>query len=124
MSRSRTPLEALRANARPAPALPALLVLLATFAFAGALPGWLGLLGLAASCGLAVAAGFCSLFPPAIWILLAPPLAVLLGIDFGRWQPSVLVACLAACLVMLGLQVWRVRSGRFVPTFSEGNVPP
>lgn len=115
----RSPLGILRANARPAPALPALLVLLGTLAFAEALPPWLGLLGLAASCGLAIAAGFCSLFPPAAWLLLAPTLPMLTGIGFGPWQAPVLVTGIGACLAMLALQTWRVRTGRFVPSFAD-----
>ncbi|RMF96126.1 MAG: hypothetical protein D6727_09075 [Gammaproteobacteria bacterium] len=122
------------ANARPQPAIPSLLVFLLTLmsALSAAAPGsvpdptelsaaWLLVpLGFALSCGLAIAAGFCSVFPQLAWIALgawalrfvapAGPLPA-----YNRW---VLGAGLVVCVLMLGLQIWRVATGRFVPTIS------
>jgi hypothetical protein len=131
---SRSPaglLESLIANCRPQPAIPALLVLMLTLMFAvtrGAAPAggadwttWVTVAGLLASCGLAIAAGFCSLFPPLSWIVVA-----WLGLDvIGRvpgaaYTRATFVAGVVAAVLMIALQTWRVRTGRFVPTIGAG----
>lgn len=131
-------IETVTANCRPQPAIPALLVLLlcalyfmmATGPDAGAggataAPGLstfaaLGLtLGLLVSCGLAIAAGFCSLFPQLSWIAVA---LLLFGTRAALlpWHARVaLHAGIAAAAVMALVQVWRVRTGRFVPTIED-----
>ncbi len=118
--------ETLIANFRPQPAIPAvfvlfLTVLIAVFTFdPDAERGILILLapvGILASCGLAIAAGFCSLFPHAIWILIAA--WALKFTNTGPLPPYnryVLFAGMFACAVMFVAQIWRVRTGRFVPT--------
>lgn len=118
--------ETIVANCRPQPAIPALLVLVVTLLYARSVAGaddasaWsvaIVMGGVAVSCGLAIAAGFCSLFPPLAWIAVA-----CLGLGaFGSasWsglaRATVFVGVFAAAL-MACAQVWRVRTGRFVPT--------
>jgi hypothetical protein len=123
-------IESLTANCRPQPAVPALLVLMLTLMFAatrGAPPPagpdwttWVTVAGLLASCGLAIAAGFCSLFPPLSWIVVA-----WLGLDVAGRVPgaaftraAVFAGIVAAVGVVL-VQLWRVRTGRFVPTIQD-----
>ena len=115
------------ANCRPQPAIPAVLVLLLTGMFA-LLAGGSGLvsllvpLGIVASCGLAIAAGFCSLFPQLAWIALA--FWVMGSIEraglpvFNRY---LLLAGMLAAAVMLGVQAWRIATRRFVPTIPGGD---
>jgi membrane protein implicated in regulation of membrane protease activity len=91
---------------------------------ASSLAHWLIAAGILVSCGLAIAAGFCSFFPPLAWMALA-----LLCLNSTRAWASPLpvrVAFLAgvfASVVMLAIQAWRVRTGRFVPTIGEDNQP-
>ncbi len=123
----RTPLEILTANSRPQPAIPAVLVLLLCGLFAGSavqagsgsFAAWGLTIGLLASCGLAIAAGFCSVFPTLVWIGLA-------GLLFRSSFPvlalhsrAALLAGALAAAVMTGVQLWRVRTGRFVPTLPD-----
>ena len=125
-----TPLENFTANCRPQPAIPAVLVLLICAMLVGpalgggTLVGWGLTVGVLASCGLAIAAGFCSFFPTAIWIALALLL-------FGRSAASLplhtqvaLYGGVVAAAGMIGVQVWRVRTGRFVPTITEPAAEP
>lgn len=127
-----TLLESVTANFRPQPAIPAALVLMLALMFAMSLgtghdgsgdpttDTWIVVAGLVASCGLAIAAGFCSFFPPLAWLGVA-----LLARDVIRHVPgsalaeAALVACAGASVVMLAAQAWRVRTGRFVPTISD-----
>jgi hypothetical protein len=115
--------EAIAANCRPQPAIPLVLVFMITLLGAasardgGVLAGWLIGAGILASCGLGIAAGFCSFAPPAAWLALA-----LLGretfraaagapyTEYALWLGAI------ASIAMLGVQAWRVRTGRFVPT--------
>lgn len=121
-----TPLESLLANCRPQPAIPAVLVLLLTLMLAttsagtveaGLLVTWGIPLGILASCGLAVASGFCSFFPPLVWIALA-----WFGLGIISRTPAATAGSVAVyagmliALAMLVLQAWRVRTGRFTPT--------
>lgn len=127
-----TLLESAIANCRPQPAIPAVLVLLFTLMFAGASGGapsgadsatagtWIVTAGIVASCGLAVAAGFCSYFPPLAWIAVAFLSRGLLFAVPGRPVVTVaLAAGTAAAAAMLLVQFWRVRTGKFVPTVSD-----
>jgi len=122
--------EAVMANLRPQPAIPGLLVLFLTVAIPvlsqGPVQGpltessWLTLLvpvGILSSCALAIAAGCCSFFPQISWIAVA-----LWAIEFtgngvlpayNRW---VLIAGMFAAVVSIGVQFWRVVTGRFIPT--------
>lgn len=119
--------EALTANCRPQPAIPALLVLLITMMGAtsatGDGPAWTGWLigaGLLASCGLAIAAGFCSLAPPAGWLVLAfLGSGVLSAAPGAAYLRVALLVCAAAAMGMIGLQLWRIRTGQFVPTIAD-----
>ena len=128
MSRSpRTPLEIITANSRPQPAIPAVLVLLVCGLFTGAavqsgsasFAAWALTAGLLASCGLAVAAGFCSVFPTLAWIALS---WLLFGLKAGALPVHTQVALgigVAAAAAMTLVQVWRIRTGRFVPTIAD-----
>ena len=121
-----TPLESLLANCRPQPAIPAVLVLLLTLmlamtstgtAGAGLLVTWGIPLGILVSCGLAVASGFCSFFPPLVWIALAWFGLGIIGRTPAATAGSVTVyGGTLIALAMLVLQAWRVRTGRFTPT--------
>ena len=120
------PLETVLANCRPQPAIPALLVLFLTVIIAvfsyepGAERSVLGLLipgGILVSCGLAIAAGFCSFFPPAGWLLVAGwALKFTASGPLPGYNRYVLLVSMAAAIAMLFVQGWRVATGRFVPT--------
>jgi hypothetical protein len=129
-----TPLESLLANCRPQPAIPALLVLMLTLVFAAsqsgppgqdgiaAWPSWLVAAGIVLSCGLAIAAGFCSLFPPLAWIAVAWfGLGVIGRLPGHAYLRPVLFAGMAAAAAMIAVQVLRVRTGRFAPTIADGH---
>ena len=119
--------ETFTANCRPQPAIPAMIVLLLTIVFpvisydpSADTRSVLVLLipvGIVASCGLAIAAGFCSFFPHAAWILVAA-----WGLEFTETGPLpgyngwILKAGMVACAAMAVAQLWRVRTGRFTPT--------
>jgi hypothetical protein len=128
------PVETVTANFRPQPAIPAVLVFVLAVLFPvlaqdpRAEPGtvidswlaWLVPAGIVASCGLAIAAGFCSLFPQAVWIALA---AWGLGFTTDGPLPAynawLFIAGIAVCAVMFGVQVYRVATGQFVPTIRD-----
>ena len=116
--------ETVLANCRPQPAIPAVLVMIVFVLMptlgASADSSWRALViaaGTIVSCGLAIAAGFCSLFPPLAWIVLAlwcsslPAFASLPG-----YNPALLAAAGVCAAAMLGTQIWRIRTGRFIPT--------
>lgn len=122
--------ESLLVNCRPQPAIPAVFA----FALLVALPllsvvpgepvaGWVAgavVVGLVLSCALAVAAGHCSLVPQLAWLLLAawalslPGAALMPG-----WVLAFLYLGLAVAAAMVGYQLWRIRTRRFVPTVRE-----
>jgi len=124
--------EKLLANFKPQPAIPALFVfVLCIFISAlshdpGAVTGtetggsaWLLLIpvGIVVSCGLAVAAGFCSLFPQLAWIVLAT--WALKFTQSGPWPAYnrwVLLVGIITAAAMVIVQIWRVRTGKFQPT--------
>lgn len=123
----RTTLETLTANSRPQPAIPAVLVLMlcgllagaAVKAGSGSFAAWALTAGLLASCGLAVAAGFCSVFPTLAWIGLA---WLLFGSAAPELAPHTRVALGMGTFIAVAMtlvQVWRVRTGRFVPTITD-----
>lgn len=127
--------ETVTANCRPQPAIPGVLVLMLTLLLpvmsqdpqasgpSESLLMWAVPVGILASCGLAIAAGFCSFFPQLAWIGLATwgmkftaaggPLPA-----YNRW---VLVAGMVAATLMLGVQLWRVITRRFVPTIVDAD---
>ncbi|MEZ5565947.1 MAG: hypothetical protein R3F24_10705 [Gammaproteobacteria bacterium] len=135
-------LETVTANFRPQPAIPALLLLLlcglyfrmATApviipvvdpASGSAAPGlsvfgaWGITVGLLISCALAVAAGFCSLFPMFAWIALS---LLLFGTRASMLPTHGWLALYTGIVVaaaMVAVQLWRIRTGRFVPTISD-----
>jgi hypothetical protein len=119
--------ETFAANIRPQPAIPAVFVLLMTImlplmshdpaASDGSWLLWLIPVGLAASCGLAIAAGFCSLFPHIVWVLIATwALRFTASGALPGYNRYVLFAGMIVVAVMFCVQVWRVRTRRFVPT--------
>ncbi len=119
------------ANVRPQPAIPALAVLFVTITFAvfSHDPGTgrsalilLVPLGILVSCGLAIAAGFCSLFPQAAWILMAGwALRFVANGALPVYNRFALLAGMLACGLMIVVQCWRVLTGRFVPTIRVEN---
>jgi len=128
----RTILETVTANSRPQPAIPAVLVLMLCGLFAGAamkggggsFAAWALTAGLLASCGLAVAAGFCSVFPTLVWIGLAWLLFGAAASELAMHTRVALGAGTVAAVAMTAAQVWRVRTGRFVPTITEDEPEP
>ncbi len=129
-----TPLETFTAHCRPQPAIPAVMTMLmlvvfpamtavSTVAQGGDPAGWMQWLiplGIVTSSGLAVAAGFCSLFPHASWLLLAGwALSLLRRAGVDEWQVLLLYAGVAAVIGMAGVQLWRIRTRRFVPTIED-----
>lgn len=120
-----SPSQLILAHLRPQPAIPAVFVLLLTSVLArmamgqtepGMLMTWGVPMGLLVSAGLALAAGFCSFFPPLIWLALAwwGPLAApypqIPAMPFAMWIAT------AVAVAALGIQAWRVSTGRFKPT--------
>ncbi len=130
-------LETITANCRPQPAIPAVLVFMLSIMTPifsldpNSTPdhgnaSWLWLLvplGIASSCALAIAAGFCSLFPQGIWILLASWALkfTAAGGPLPAYNSYVFWAGIIACTLMLGWQIHRVRAGKFVPSIREVN---
>lgn len=122
-------IESITANLRPQPAIPAMIVLLLTIilpvmsydpaapADGGSMLALLIPVGILASCGLAIAAGCCSFFPQLAWILVAW-WAMKFTADgpLPAYNRYVLMIGMAAAAVMIAVQAWRVRTGRFVPT--------
>ncbi len=121
--------ETLLANFRPQPAIPAVLVIMLAFSFAvmtqGPQPSAAGFsisallitLGILASAGLAIAAGFCSLFPQLSWVLLALWGLRLTAVGtLADYNYYVLLFGMFAVALMFFVQVWRVKTGRFVPS--------
>jgi len=124
--------EMLLANFKPQPAIPALLVFVLCIVFSAMFhnPGtatgtgdagsaFLLLIpaGIVVSCGLAVAAGFCSLFPQLAWIALAT--WALKFTQSGLWPAYnrwVLLTGIVTAAAMVFVQIWRVRTGKFQPT--------
>jgi len=113
------------AHCRPQPAIPAVLVLLLTFmlatavgrdAAAGGWLPWLIPLGVVGSAALAVAAGFCSLFPQFVWLVLIA--AALPRLSVPAFTPYVVYVAMFAVVCMVGIQLWRIVTRRFVPTVS------
>lgn len=122
--------EMLVANLRPQPAFPAVVVfflcvlLPAMMHQPGAATGSIVLFivpaGIVLSCGLAVAAGFCSLFPQLVWFGLAVwGLKVIREHGLPSYNEIILFTGMAAAVAMFVYQLWRVRSGQFVPTISD-----
>jgi hypothetical protein len=116
------------ANCRPQPAIPAVLaffVLVLIPLMPAAAPAaeistwqlWLIPAGLAISCGLAIAAGFCSVAPPLIWIVFATwglSLAERAGLPVVHM--AIIYLGIAVAVIMVFVQIWRIRTRRFVPT--------
>lgn len=122
----RSLIEHLAGNCRPWPALPAGLVLAISLMPVlradgiGDTSAWLAIAvagGLTLSCALAIAAGFCSLVPQAVWLAGAFwALSLLRQGLLPSWYEWVLYPGLVAVLAMIGIQIWRIITGRFVPT--------
>ncbi len=120
--------EQVLANSRPQPAIPALLALMlmvllpALSAKTGisAWQIWLIPAGVMVSAGLAIAAGFCSLAPQLIWVALSLwGLTLIDKADLPAWHNMIFYFGLAAVSAMFFVQIWRIVTGRFVPTISE-----
>lgn len=115
----------LLAHFRPQPAIPAVLVLMVTLLIAlpaagQSQPGMIVLwglpLGLLASAALALAAGFCSFFPPAAWLAVAWLAAgTLTPVNVPAAEPMHWLGS-GICLIAFALQSWRVATRRFVPS--------
>lgn len=116
------------ANSRPQPAIPAVLaffLLVLIPLMPAAAPGaalstwqlWLIPIGSVVSCGLAIAAGLCSLAPPLIWIVFAGwALSLIQRADVPGIHSAILYAGIAAAVCTLFIQLWRIRTRGFVPT--------
>ncbi len=128
----RGPIEQAFANCRPRPAIPAIAALFLTVLLpvmsAVPTPGeaatWQLVLvpvGTVLSCVLAVSAGFCSLAPPALWLLGAGWALSLIGrAGLPDWQAGIVYACMAVAGAMIVVQLWRICTGRFIPTVTDG----
>ena len=114
-------------NCRPQPAIPAVLVLflmvlmpamtLQASAAQGGWMVWVIAAGVVISCALAIAAGFCSFAPQALWIALALWAMQLFGrAGLPQALQQLLVTGIAVATLMIAVQAWRVATGRFVPT--------
>jgi hypothetical protein len=118
-------LATLLAHCRPQPAIPALLLLMLTLLVAlpaanqtepSTLVVWIVPLGLLGSAGLALAAGFCSFFPPVAWLAMAWLASSLLRSIAAPLIEPALWAGAAIAVLGLGIQAWRVATRRFMPT--------
>ncbi len=96
------------------------LVLLPALAARGGISDWhlwLVPAGLVISCGLTVAAGFCSLAPHVIYAMLALwANALLQGAGFPGFHTGLLYVSLGITAAMFVVQLWRIKTRRFVPT--------
>jgi hypothetical protein len=126
-------LSKLLAHCRPQPAIPALLLLMVTLLVAlpaagattpGAAIAWGVPLGLLVSAALALAAGFCSFFPPVAWLAIAWLAAGSLRAIAAPWIEPALWFGSAIAAAALALQAWRVATRRFVPTIEKDGGPP
>lgn len=122
--------EMLLANFRPQPAIPALIVFVACILVSVMSRNPVAANGegesvflllipvcFVVSCGLAVAAGFCSLFPQLAWIVIATwALKFTQSGLLPAYNRIVLLAGIGVATAMFFVQVWRVRTGRFRPT--------
>ena len=125
--------ESLLAHCRPQPAIPGLLALFLTVLVAVFThdPGversvWALLIPVAliASCGLAIAASFCSFFPAAAWILVSWWALKFTAVGpLPAYNRYVLMVGMGAAAAMLVVQGWRVATGRFVPTIRVDGDP-
>lgn len=123
------PVEKIVANTRLWPAAPAVLVLLLAFMAvpmtgeAVAADVTVRSLAIAAgliiSCGLAIAAGFCSVAPPIVWIIGA--LAMAASDQLAPWHSGLIYLGMTFAVAMIGFQLWRVYTGRFVPTVIDSD---
>ena len=120
------------AHCRPQPAIPAQLLLMLTLLVAlpaagattpGAVITWGVPLGLLGSAALALAAGFCSFFPPLAWLALAWLAAASLRAIAAPWIETALWLGSAIAVAAIAIQAWRVATRRFVPTMQEGDGP-
>ncbi len=118
--------ENLLANIRPPAAIPAVFVFILFVllplvsqsggANEGSMLGWVVTAGIVVSCGLAVAAGYCSFVPHISWLLLAAyglrfhSRGLLSDANFWLLSIGVLVV-----LLMFFVQIWRVQNGKFSP---------
>jgi hypothetical protein len=118
----------LRAHCRPRPAIPALLVLLMGLMIAlpaagrpevGPLVAWGMPIALVVSAGLALAAGFCSFFPPIAWLAVVALGSKPLLAASAAAIPAALAIGAVLAIAAIGIQGWRVATGRFVPTPGE-----
>jgi hypothetical protein len=119
------------ANCRPRPAIPAvaalfLTVLLPAMSAVTAPDGalswqlWMIPAGVVLSCALAIAAGFCSLAPQAIWLVGAAwALGLIERAGLPAWHAAIVYLGMAAAVAMIGFQIWRVRTRRFVATWID-----
>jgi hypothetical protein len=118
------------ANCRPQPAIPAVLtffglVLIPAMVLApNGGTAWgpvLIVIGILVSGALAIAAGFCSVFPQTVWLVLA---AWFLATPASAPVQDLLVFGMITVTIMLAVQIWRVLTGRFVPTIETGQGQP
>jgi hypothetical protein len=127
----RTAAEHVLANCRPQPAIPAvliffLMVLMPAVTLESQSVGsggwllWMIGAGIVISCALAIAAGFCSFAPQALWIGLALWAATLFErLELPGALRWLLIAGILSAAGMMIVQLWRVTTGRFVPTVLE-----
>ena len=124
-----TTLTKLLMHSRPAPAIPAVLLCMLAFSLSiltakpdqpidgTSVIAILVTLGIVSSCGLAIAAGFCSLAPQIIWLLLGWwGLQLTESGVLAAYNDIVIKAGMVAVVSMFGLQLWRIKTGRFQPT--------
>ena len=120
------------AHCRPQPAIPAMLLLMLVLLVAlpaagstppGALLAWGIPLGLLGSAALALAAGFCSFFPPVAWLAVAWLASGSLRAIAAPLVEPALWAGSAIAAAGLAIQAWRVATRRFVPTIEKGGGP-
>ena len=116
------------ANSRPQPAIPAVLtffLLVLVPLMPAAAPAaeistwqlWLIPAGVAISCGLAIAAGFCSVAPPLIWIVFAAwGLSLAERAGLPTLHTAIIYLGIVVATAMVFVQIWRIRTRRFVPT--------
>ena len=75
--------------------------------------------GLVISGGLAIAAGFCSLAPPILWIV--GTLVMAASGQLAPWHSGLILLGTAVAAAMTGFQLWRIYTRRFVPTVIDSD---
>jgi len=78
--------------------------------------------GLCGSTALAVGAGFCTLSVQLLWLALSPWVySYFVRTSAPDYCLTIFYMCALAVVAMFFLQLWRIKTGKFVPTVQPGS---